>query len=373
MTPRTDLTTSPVEVESSHASTTEVVSGIPIRSEMRPTAYAQAQRIGVVAPQRAGARWARRQFCARYFEQLDAEYTALCPADYQVQHEQQLVELRARSAADPTWETNHRLEYLITNGLPAPLLQQRIPLERERLQSLFSSAEAAAVLAHFESTPTGDSDRDRSIALGLLCELQRTRLVQSEFTHLRNRLTAVLLLAGATIGSFIGSQLYGEAFRYLPPAAYAVLAGLLGGYFSVLLRLGALRWSREYNANYHQVDRLFVNLLPALALAMFEGGVAALILYTVFLSGMVEGSMFPRFIAVASDGTWTATSTWLWMAPSDSYGVAKLIVWATLAGFSERLVPDLLTSLAKERIPSNDATRSARETASVHRPEPAKS
>jgi hypothetical protein len=307
----------------------------------------------VDVPKRQRAK--RRPFCARYFEQLEAEYLALCPSDYQIQHEHELAELRARSAVDSSWEANHRLEHLIINGLPGSMLQPRIQLERDRLQSLLGAADAASVLVHFESSAAGDPERDRSVALGLLCEVQRTRLVQSEFTRLRNQLTVVLLIAGAAFGSFIGNQLSGTEFRYLPPAAYAVLAGLMGGYFSVLLRLGALRWSREYNANYHQVDRLFVNLVPALALAMFEGGVAALILYTVFLSGVVEGSMFPHFVPAESGGAWTLTSTWLWMAPSDSYGVAKLIVWATLAGFSERLVPDLLTSLAKERLPGSSA------------------
>ena len=298
--------------------------------------------------------WLRGQhFARRFFEQLETEYVSLCPGEYQQQRAAEVAELRGQA---PSWAVNDRFEHVITRGLPAVFLRQRIQLACERLRALVEPVSADGFLSAFER-PTGDAAHDRPIALALLAELQRLRLAQREFSQARSRVTTALLVIGAVFFGLVVVQFCG-AQSYLPPAGYAVGAGALGGYFSVLLRLGSLDWSSKYTLDSVHVDQLFWDQTRVLVLALFEATVAALILYTLFLSGVVEGAAFPRFESVSSWGDWRTLSGWLWMAPSDSTGTAKLVVWSILAGFSERLVPDMLSALGQNAQQRVQASRS---------------
>ena len=118
-----------------------------------------------------------------------------------------------------------------------------------------------------------------------------------------------------------------------------------------------MRWCLDYNTNYHQVDRLFWNLVCSLALSMFEGAVGALVLFTIFLAGLLKGSMFPEFPNIEFDGV-DLSKLW-WLVPTQPAEAAKLIVWCLLAGFSERLIPDFLSGLAKQLDRGNAASSGA--------------
>lgn len=68
--------------------------------------------------------------------------------------------------------------------------------------------------------------------------------------------------------------------------------------------------------------------------AQLLGAVFALVLMFTFIGGLVQGSLFPRIQA----DSWTTLAIRVpdW---------CKLLVWAFIAGFSERFVPDLLDNL----------------------------
>jgi hypothetical protein len=285
---------------------------------------------------------ARRRFICTYFAQLQLEYEALCPVEFQAANAARVAELRVHHLARPTWTNNHRFELLLMQGIEPAILEQRLMIYRDRLKTLVGSERACALSDAFAATPGATVETQRVVALGLLAEIQRLRHVRSEFERLRNRLLMSLLLAGALFG---GATWYLLTTTWLPPVVHVFAAGLLGGYFSVLLKLGALQFCVDYNANYHQVDRLFWNVLCSLALSMFEGAVGALILVTMFMSGLLKGSLFPNYenIELAN----VDLSQLFWMIPTGSAEAAKLIVWCALAGFSERLIPDFLSNLAQ--------------------------
>lgn len=270
------------------------------------------------------------------------EYEALCPAAYREQHANRVSQLRAQHAAQPSWETNHRFEYILVQGMVPAILQQRVAIYRQRLRVLIGSETAEALGHAFELPKDASTEALRDVALGLLCEIQRLRHVRSEFERLRNRLLVSMLTAGALFGALC---FYLLAHAWLAPIAHVLSAGLLGGYFSALLRLGALHWCMEYNANYQQVDRLFWNLLWSLGLSMFEGAVGALVLFTIFVAGLLKGNIFPEF--ATGELTGVNLSTLWWMVPPNSEQAAKLLVWCILAGFSERLIPDFLSTFSK--------------------------
>jgi hypothetical protein len=281
------------------------------------------------------------RFICTYFAQLELEYHALCGTEHQARTQPQLRALQSEHRRYPSWAVNHRFEFLVMDGLPEPILRQRIAIYHDRLVRLVGPERVPAIEASFALDPHASFEAVRALGMGMLSEIQRLRHVRSEFERLRNRLLVSLLGAGVFFGGAVCGLI---CFDWLPPMLHVLAAGLLGGYFSVLVRLGALRWCLEYNTNYQQVDRLFWNLLCSLGLSMFEGAVGALVLFTVFESGLLKGSLFPEF--PSADGT-NLASLW-WMVPSNTAEAAKLIVWCVLAGFSERLIPDFLSGLARQ-------------------------
>src|SRR5690349_2636313 len=74
------------------------------------------------------------------------------------------------------------------------------------------------------------------------------------------------------------------------------------------------------------------------------GAIAAVVLYLVFVGGLMSGSLFPSFSCF--QGTCgDVTEMMRFYLPAGPQDVGKALVWAFAAGFSERLVPDLLQGL----------------------------
>lgn len=289
----------------------------------------------------------RRRFSAKYFAQLDAEFEGLCPPAYKQQVASEVAELRLAHEKRTSWELNHRYEYILNAGIPESVLRQRCSMYRERLKHLLGDC-PREVLAAFDDQPAGTPLEDvRSALLGSLSEIQRLRHMRSEFERLRNRLFLVCALVGVAVVLF-----FMLSTRFMTVSMHVVLAGILGGYFSVLLRLGAMQFRDEYNHNYHQVDRFFYNVLVTFSLALFEGAVGAFLLYTAFLGGMLEGSIFPSFSDGMLHQATHKVSDLANALPSSPSDTAKLLVWSVAAGFCERLVPDVLNGLTKDRTSS---------------------
>jgi len=113
--------------------------------------------------------------------------------------------------------------------------------------------------------------------------------------------------------------------------------GLLGGFVSIQQRL------RKFGDE--ELELLSQSWCQVLLIPVY-GGIFALVLYIGFLSGVIEGSMFPSFsshpfsqpVPTTADLKRFFSETY----PSSGADVAKLLFWSFLAGFSERLVPQIL-------------------------------
>jgi hypothetical protein len=158
-----------------------------------------------------------------------------------------------------------------------------------------------------------------------------------------------------------GKTFDARAWEWLPLFT-ALSAGLFGAFFS---RLSAL----QSNANTLSLDALAEAQRPLYLL--FRGIVGmsgALFVFFFLQSGLIEGNLFPKFKELGfSVVNWPqsvqpnpenkggaqpqpTTPTvvglpWRIVLPSES--LALLIVWSFLAGFSERLVPNILSSTDK--------------------------
>lgn len=290
-----------------------------------------------------------RRFAAKYFAQLDTEYESLCPPQYKARTSTDVSSFRDENAKHPNWVLNHRYEYVVMDGVPLEIVRQRIALYRERLIALVGADEAQFLKATF---PAADGEAERTQALGLLSEVQRFRHLRTEFDRLRNRLLLLILfLAVPFAWAFVSAVSQQNPTGQSGDMIDVAIAGLFGGYFSVLLRTGTLCWRADYAVNYQLVDKLFWNVAGTCCLSMLEGAVAALILYAMFSANLIQGDLFPKI----ASGENTEAGSKLW---SHFHGHPKLMVWSVVAGFSERLVPDFLSVLQQERPKtSNDAVR----------------
>jgi hypothetical protein len=288
-----------------------------------------------------------RRFAAKYFSQLDVEFESLCTVEYKALVAEEVEALRAHEAKRPSWKLNHRYEHLVLDGLPASVLLQRAAIFRARLLALVGADTTAFEAAHPPLNPETPLPVLREQARGLLSEIQRLRLVRSEFDRLRNRLIAASMVPGFV---FAGLALwFAPLFWGMPLARVAAILGLFGGYLSVLLRVGSLKWALSYAANYQQVDRLFWNLFLNFYLSLLEGCLGAIVVYIAFSAGLLQGDLFPHIPDTGHE--------LVWARDLDHGTFARLMLWCIAAGFSERAVPDILSGLGKDltRLPAAGA------------------
>jgi hypothetical protein len=112
--------------------------------------------------------------------------------------------------------------------------------------------------------------------------------------------------------------------------------GLIGGFVSIQQRIK--------NVSDEELELLSKSWFQILLIPVY-GGIFALILYLAFLSQIVKGALFPEFsIPEFSIPPTTDDMKGLFMNtyPSSGVNLAKLIFWSIVAGFSERLVPQII-------------------------------
>lgn len=130
----------------------------------------------------------------------------------------------------------------------------------------------------------------------------------------------------------------------------AMTAGAIGGFVSLQRRL------KEFSED--DLELLFTSWIYTI-LAPLVGGILALLLYVLFLSGLLAGDLFPKFVA---DAITTVNQTGSDAKPQaiigfesifDTHGesykdYAKLLFWAFVGGFSERFVVDVIGQFQRQ-------------------------
>lgn len=109
-----------------------------------------------------------------------------------------------------------------------------------------------------------------------------------------------------------------------------ILFGGLGGFLSAMQRINS-----ETGSSVKSLESA-----PAwpMALASPTGAIGAVAFYLILSGGFISGSLFPSVNHFDAD------------APLQYLDFAKLMLWAFVAGFSERLIPDALNWLSQSEV-----------------------
>lgn len=135
-----------------------------------------------------------------------------------------------------------------------------------------------------------------------------------------------------------------------PLLPLVVAAGMLGALFSALIRL--------YNVDQagkalitSTIQKLGPYLIFYALVPPVIGAIAAVVLYLIFIAGYLHTDVFPVMKCFKPDEKTCDTvldlMNYYWPKSPEDYG--KALVWSFIAGFSERLVPDLLQSMASKQ------------------------
>ncbi len=150
-------------------------------------------------------------------------------------------------------------------------------------------------------------------------------------------LALTLLLAVMIAGAYLVSGGYNDLIG--ATSWMVLLTGIIGGFISLQKRLKALG---------HDDLLLLARSWVYVVLSPLVGGILALLLYILFISGLVEGDLFPTFVPDVVDPTADAASAGSLM---DLFAIhaqghqdyAKLLFWCFLAGYSEEFVTNIIS------------------------------
>jgi hypothetical protein len=112
--------------------------------------------------------------------------------------------------------------------------------------------------------------------------------------------------------------------------------GLIGGFVSIQQRIK--------NVGDEELDLLSRSWAQILLIPVY-GGIFALVLYIALLSRIVEGPLFPTFsipVFATPPSTNDMKSLFTGTYPLTGVDFAKLVFWCFVAGFSERMVPQII-------------------------------
>lgn len=139
-------------------------------------------------------------------------------------------------------------------------------------------------------------------------------------------LLATVLLFGVTISFGIRFMMSWFCFE----------CGTIGGFVSIQQRL---------KSTDNEELSLLSGSWTAVIVKPLYGGLFALILYSLFLSGLLEGQLFPAFSVHTFDNPPTTENIKRFFVetyPKTAADFAKFAFWSFVAGFSERFVPGII-------------------------------
>ncbi len=132
-------------------------------------------------------------------------------------------------------------------------------------------------------------------------------------------------------------------FDSFPFVLAIFLAGTLGGVTNNYIRLKAIPADQAIfpNTTTNQLAIIQVYVSPIIA------GVFGCIFYYIFVSGILRGALFPEFTGV-EEKFQRVSEIFNTIDPKTNQDSVKAIVWSFVAGFSEKMVPNIIDKIAED-------------------------
>ena len=144
---------------------------------------------------------------------------------------------------------------------------------------------------------------------------------------------AAVALFGVIIIAFLTSLINKNGGEEFPKVYFLLIASILGALVNQPFR-GA-----EDNTNKGP-SLLVLYLAWKCAVA----SVFAIIVNLIFISGVISGELFPTFSG--ADCNYSDMIAWaINVDPKTNADMAKMLIWSFLAGYSEKLVPNMVTKI----------------------------
>lgn len=257
-------------------------------------------------------------------------------------------------ATQVMWRSLSQLEQLVLWATPDAELPVKLAHVRKRYERVLDGDRAQ------DQAPTDDSPgAARALASQMLREIYR----HHSAVHSRElALTSLaiwmckfigaglaLVLAVTVLAAVLGSRpgVLGASLQPLIPTIF--FCGMAGSFISILRRLQDQRESLLHSSDAVQVLVSLRTGRATVGVALFSGGMFALVLYLVLLSGLLgEGGILPKFSGGTQDGAKSFVQFVTTVGPERGRDYAMVLVWSVVAGFGERFVPDVLDRLQKQ-------------------------
>lgn len=185
------------------------------------------------------------------------------------------------------------------------------------------------------SPPAVPVESLRPPAISIKADDLKAHPLSNPATHVA--IAMILVVVAMTTAAFLAK------FAMVPWTCLIFIAGTVGGVVNSFRRTQKLSTSRARATNPMTARLITLQIY----VSPFVGGVFAIVLYGIFMSGFVQGSFFPAFAHGEEKFDTFRNFAGLDM-PVTNADVAKSLVWAFIAGFSEGLVPNFITKLASE-------------------------
>lgn len=281
-----------------------------------------------------------------YFDHLVAVYLTLNSSDPRASA------IIKKANEDPdslTWGDIFLFENVIFALQPVQIVERNAWILRERLRE---TASPTFYDKYIESGPPKDTDTPAKLSM-LRADL--TRVLDVLHWHyslipIRERIRTSLTIRCIwfvlmyTVALWIG--LFEFARHHWAGAAMVsgvLYFGIIGGFVSSQRRMQKLPTDTDPLISIFGLDSAgyFLWLSPLL------GAIFAVVLMLMFVAGYLQGPVFPVFATVEHHQAAVGFFDVAWHTlPTSSAEYGKLYIWAFLAGFAERLVPDSLDRLA---------------------------
>jgi hypothetical protein len=280
-----------------------------------------------------------------YFDHLVAVYVTLNTADSRADA---VIKKSHDRPDDLTWGDIFLLESTIFSLQTPDVIDRSAWIIRERFREIASPA----VYANYVSSIVPkESDTPARLSL-LKADLTRILDVLHWYYSLipmreriRKSLTVDCIFLVSIYTALLGGILvwcYSHNSNFLAMLACVLYSGIIGGFVSSQRRMQSIPSGGDPLISVFGLD----NAGYYLWLSPLLGAVFAIVLTAMFMGGILQGTVFPNFHTSANGREGLPFFYFSWNTlPRTSEDYGKLFVWAFLAGFAERLVPDSLDRL----------------------------